>query len=172
MEEKKKQISEIEAQERLVKIMNNSPSLVKLAGTEWAITALKPGTQLLIAEEAVKIRKAESDNFSDIIKQLAVNLPSMFHIMTLALLNDRDLIFEDERTRKYSAEYETIYTLLKWESKPEEWLNLIIEVMNLINIEVFFCTTKTIGMIREMALARKMKIQEQKQSSQEPNGGK
>ena len=41
-----------EAMSRLVQIMNDSPTTLKLAGTEWEIRSLKPGTQWLIAEEA------------------------------------------------------------------------------------------------------------------------
>ena len=40
------------AMERLAQIMNDSPTIVKLQGTEWEIRALKPGTQWMIAEEA------------------------------------------------------------------------------------------------------------------------
>lgn len=165
-------LSEIDAQSRLAAIMNDSPTLVKLANTEWAITALKPGVQWLIAEESTKIQKAESSNFSDVFRQLCENLPAMWHIMTLALLNDRDLIFVNERKREYTELYHTTYSTLKWETKPEQWLDLMVEVMRLINIEVFFCTTKTILMIREMALARKKTVTEQKLLSQEQSGGK
>ena len=34
-----------ESMARLAKIMNDTPTIVKLADTEWRITALKPGTQ-------------------------------------------------------------------------------------------------------------------------------
>ena len=33
------------AMERLAQIMNDSPTIVKLQGTEWKIKALKPGAQ-------------------------------------------------------------------------------------------------------------------------------
>ena len=38
------------AMARLAQLMNDSPSIIKLHGTEWAITSLKAGTQWLIAE--------------------------------------------------------------------------------------------------------------------------
>ena len=41
-----------EAMARLAKIMNDSPTIIKLQGTEREVKALKPGTQWLIAEEA------------------------------------------------------------------------------------------------------------------------
>lgn len=52
-------ISEEEAMERLAKVMNDSPTLVTLGEAGFPITALKPAVQWLIAEEAIKIQKAE-----------------------------------------------------------------------------------------------------------------
>ena len=45
----------IDAQELLVEILNDSPHLVSLNGTEWEVRSLRFGTQYLIAEEVVKI---------------------------------------------------------------------------------------------------------------------
>ena len=58
---KKKEIKEVslEAMERLDQIMNDSPTIAKMGKTEFPITAFKPGTQWLIAEESCKIQKAE-----------------------------------------------------------------------------------------------------------------
>ena len=50
----KEEVSE-ESMRRLSQIMNDSPTLYKLGNTEWRITALKPATQWLIAEEACKV---------------------------------------------------------------------------------------------------------------------
>ncbi len=41
-----------ESMERLVRIMTDSPTLAKLAGTEWEIRALKPAVQWEIAKIA------------------------------------------------------------------------------------------------------------------------
>ena len=48
-----------ESMERLARIMNDSPSIMKLHGTEWCITGLKPGVQWLIAEQACRIVKGD-----------------------------------------------------------------------------------------------------------------
>ena len=79
-EERARVASEVslESQERLAEILNDSPRLVSLNGTEWEIRALRMGTQYLIAQEVIKINKVENANFGDIVKQFAVNIPSLF----------------------------------------------------------------------------------------------
>ena len=41
-----------------MEIMNDGARIRKFAGSDWEIRALKPGTQLLIAQEAIAIAKA------------------------------------------------------------------------------------------------------------------
>ena len=79
-----------ESMERLARIMNDSPSIMKLHGTEWCIKGLKPGVQWLIAEQACRIVKGEKLSMGDVIKEFAVNLPAVAHVITLALLNDKE----------------------------------------------------------------------------------
>ena len=45
----------LEAQERLIEIMNDTPRVVSFDGTNWEVKALKPGTQWLIAQEAITL---------------------------------------------------------------------------------------------------------------------
>lgn len=73
------------AMERLAQIMNDSPTIVKLQGTKWEIRALKPGTQWMIAEEACKIVKGENLSMGDVIKEFAINIPSVARVITLSL---------------------------------------------------------------------------------------
>ena len=148
--------------ERLAKVMNDTPTIVKMSNTEFAITALKPGTQWLIAEESCKIMKAEQGNFKDVIKQFAVNIPSVVHVITLAILNDKNRIFEDYKSRKYSEEYQSVYDTIMWETSPDNWLSLLVEIMNMLSMDYFFQSTNAVAMIREAALGRKMKMEELK----------
>ena len=157
----KKTIS-VDAMERLAKVMNDTPTIVKMSNTEFAITALKPGTQWLIAEESCKIMKAEQGNFKDVIKQFAVNIPSLVHVITLAILNDKNRIFEDYKSRKYSEEYQSVYDTIMWETSPDNWLSLLVEIMNMLSMDYFFQSTNAVAMIREAALGRKMKMEELK----------
>ena len=163
MENKKdKKTTAADAMERLAKVMNDTPTIVKMSNTEFAITALKPGTQWLIAEESCKIMKAEQGNFKDVIKQFAVNIPSVVHVITLAILNDKNRIFEDYKSRKYSEEYQSVYDTIMWETSPDSWLSLLVEIMNMLSMDYFFQSTNAVAMIREAALGRKMKMEELK----------
>ena len=157
----KKDIS-VDAMQRLAEIMNDTPTVMKMGKTEFAITALKPGTQWLIAEESCKIMKAEQGNFKDVIKQFAVNIPSVVHVITLAILNDKNRIFDDYKSRKYSEEYQGVYDTIMWETSPDNWLSLLVEIMNMLSMDYFFQSTNAVAMIREAALGRKMKMEELK----------
>lgn len=161
---KKKEVKELplSAMEKLAKLMNDSPSVVKLGKTEWPIKALRPGTQWLIAEESCKILKAENGNMNDVIKQFAANIPSVVKVLTLALLNDRDRIYKDYKSRQLSDEFNAVYDTIMWETDPKNWISLLVEVMNMLSIEYFFQVTNAIGIVREMALGRKTKMEEQK----------
>lgn len=163
MENKKdKKTISVDAMERLAKVMNDTPTIVKMSNTEFAITALKPGTQWLIAEESCKIMKAEQGNFKDVIKQFAVNIPSVVHVIALAILNDKNRIFEDYKSRRYSEEYQSVYDTIMWETSPDNWLSLLVEIMNMLSMDYFFQSTNAVAMIREAALGRKMKMEELK----------
>ena len=133
----------------MIEIMNDSPRLRSFDGTQWEIRALKPGTQWLIAQEAIAIDKAESSNMGDVIKQFA---------------NGRDGEFSDE--------YRQTYDTLMWDTAHENWLNLLIEMVNLLDVEVFFSTTSSIQILRQRLLSRKMTMEEQKQLLLAQNGDK
>lgn len=153
----------LDSQQRLIQIMNDSPSLKKLAGTEWEIRALKPAVQWMIAEEAVKIAKTEDLTAKDIYLNLTKNMPSVFRILALALLNDKDKIEKD---------YDNLVETLKWESNPKEWAGILLEVLNLIDVDFFFATTNAIQMFRMITTERKMTKEEQERLSAEQNGDK
>lgn len=142
-----------EEMDRLAQIMLDSPSLVKLKNTEWAITALKPAVTWMIAQEAVKINKKEDSNYADVIKGISESFPSVCRILTLALLNDKVRI---------ETEYQKVYDMLMWECEIRDWGTLLFEVLNLINVEDFFFLTAQTEIFREIALNRKMKMKEQK----------
>lgn len=154
MEEKEKKVG-LPSMERLAKVMNDSPTIVKMGEMGFPITALKPGTQWLIAEESCKIQKVEDSSFADVIKQFTLNTPSVVKIITLGILNDRDRIFSDYKKKVFSDEYHSVYETILWETNAENWLGLLVEIMNMLSLEFFFQTTNAIAMIREMALGKK-----------------
>lgn len=150
---KSQKVASDASMERLVRIMTDAPSLVKLAGTEWEIKALKPAVQWEIAKIACEVHKAENATYGDVLKGFATNLPAVVKVMTLALLNDKDRI---------RNEYERVYDTLMWESKPTEWANLLFEVLNLQDISFFLQITQVVEMFRQSTLQRKRMMDELK----------
>lgn len=141
------------AMERLAQIMNDSPTIVKLQGTEWEIKALKPGAQWMIAEEACKIVKKENLAMGDVIKEFATNIPSVARVITIALLNDKDRIKSDE--------YQQVYDQLLWgDYDIKDWVTLLIEILNLLDVDFFFASTNVIATVRKQALTRKTQAAE------------
>lgn len=142
-----------EAMARLAQIMNDTPTIVKLKGTEWSIRALKPGTQWLIAEEACKILKKENLSMGDVIKEFASNLPSVAKVIALALLNDKERI--------NSEEYSEVYDNILWgDYSLENWATLLVEILNLIDVDFFFASTNVIQTVRSQVLMRKTRAAE------------
>ena len=144
-----------ESMDRLAKIMNDTPSLIKLNGTEWEIRGLKLGTQWLIAEEACKIVDKENMSMGDVIKQFAVNMPAVCRVFTLALLNDKEKI--------YGKEYQEVYDLLMWGNyNQRDWALMLSEVVDSIDIDFFFASINVVKMLRQRTLNRKITTEEQK----------
>ena len=142
-----------EAMARLAQIMNDSPTIVKLGGTEWKIRALKPGTQWMIAEEACNIIKKEKLSMGDVIKEFSTNIPSVAKVITLALLNDKNKI--------HGKEYQQVYDQLLWgDYDIKDWATLLVEILNLIDVDFFFASTNVIQTIRSQALTRKIQAAE------------
>lgn len=162
----------IEAQERLIEIMNDSPRVKDFAGTRWEVRALKPGTQWLIAQEAIAIQKEESANFADVVKCFAVNMPAVVKVITLGLLNDRSRIYADGKGGAFSEEFEQTYNTVMWDTSQAGWLGLVVEFLSMLDIEVFFSTTSSIQILRQKLLERKTTTEEQKVLSPAQNGGR
>lgn len=162
----------LEAQERLIEIMNDSPRVKSFDGTRWELRALKPGTQWLIAQEAISIQKEESANFGDVVKQFAVNVPSVVKVITLGILNDRKRIFANGHDGEFSDEYRATYETIMWNTSQSSWIALLVEMLQMLDIEVFFSTTSSIQILRQRLLGRKTTMEEQKALSPAPSGGR
>lgn len=146
-----------EAMAQLAKIMNDSPSLLRLHGTEWEIRGLKPAVQWLIAEQACKVVDGENKSMGDVIKEFATNMPAVAHVLTLALLNSKERIFSDYEKKVYSDEYHKVFDTLMWgDYDLKDWALLLGEVLNLINTDFFFQTISVLKTVREMTLKRKI----------------
>lgn len=147
------QDASLDSMERLARIMNDSPSLVKLAGTEWEVRALKPAVQWKISELACKIKKNESETFSDILKDIAQNVPTVVEIITLALLNDKKRIDE---------EFESVYNTLLWEGDVKGYGNILFEILNLQDVGFFLQIKEVIEIFRQTTLQKKTMMKDTK----------
>lgn len=153
----------LDAQERLAEILSDSPRLISLNGTEWEIRALRMGTQYLIAQEVIKINKEASATFGDIMNQFAVNIPSMLKILTLALLNDKNKIYRDgDEGAGFSDLYEATYNTLAWECNVNEFGNILLETLQLIDVGFFTESCRIVEMFRVATTARRTTTKEQK----------
>ena len=141
-----------DAMERLVRVMTDSPTLVRLAGAGWEVRALKPAVQWEIAKLACGVTKVENASYGDVLKGLAGNIPDMAKVITYALLNDK---------RRIEEEFDTVYDTLMWEGKPSEWAGVLFEILNLMDVNFFFAITQTIEVFRQTTLQRKMTMREQ-----------
>ena len=153
----------IDAQERLAEILNDSPRLVSLNGTEWEVRALRMGTQWLIAQKCVQVAKAEGANFGDIVKQFAVNIPAVVEVLVLALLNERKKIYKDgDESLGFSELYKSTYETLMWDCKVEDFGNIFLEVLQLIDVSFFMESHRMLEIFREATMTRKTKTLELK----------
>lgn len=135
-----------DAMYKLAKIMTDSPSLVKLAGTEWEIRALKPAVQWEIARIGCEITTKDNATMGDIFKDLAANIPQVAKVITYALLNDK------EKIEKY---FDKVYDIVMWEGNISEYANILYEILNLQDVSFFFQTKEVISMIKNSALQKK-----------------
>lgn len=153
----------LDAQSRLAEIMNDTPHIVDLNGTEWEIRALRMGTQWLISEKCLKIIKAEGDTFGDILKQFQTNIPALVEILVLALLNDKHKIYKDGNEHGgYSDLYHATYNTLMWECKVETFGMIFLEVLQLMDVSFFMESHRILEIFREATMTRKTKTLEQK----------
>lgn len=153
----------LDAQARLAEILSDSPRLISLNGTEWEIRALRMGTQYLIAQEVIKINKVENATYGDVVKQFAVNIPSMLKILTFALLNDKNKIFNGGNEHNgFSELYEATYNTLAWDCEVSEFGNIFLETLQLLDISFFMESCRIVEMFKVATTARRTTTKEQK----------
>lgn len=154
----KKELTELEAQMMLAEVLNDTPTSIVIAGQTYYITALKLGVQNLIAEESCKIQQAQEGNLYDLYQQFAKSVPAVIRCLCYAVLNDKDRIFKNYRSREYSDEFQTLYEQLEWESDKTKFIEVLVEVMNKINIDFFLQAASMLTMMRDSALKTKKMV--------------
>ena len=153
----------IEAQEKLIEILNDSPHLVSLANTNFEVRALKMGTQYLIAQEVIKINKVENANFGDIVKQFSINIPSVVRVIVLCILNDKKRIFTDGiEYLGYSDEFNALYDTIMWEGNIAEYGELLLECLQMLDISVFMQALDILSIFKSSVTMKREMMKEQK----------
>lgn len=154
----------LESQKRLAEILNDSPHLVSLNGTEWEVRALRFGTQWLVSKKCVEVAEADTKTFGDVIKQFSVNIPAILDVLTLCLLNDKNKIYEGGNERNgYSKLYYATRDTLEWECNVSQFGNILLECLQLLDVDFFYQSLDMLQIFRESVLGTKRKrIAEQK----------
>lgn len=155
-EEKDNKISELDAMLRLAEIMNDSPTPFEIGGKTYNITALKMGTQVLIAEETCKIQKHQEGNLVDMFNQFARSLPAVVRCLAFAVLNDKDKIYKNYATKEFSDEFNSLCERIEWESDKRQWMDVLSKVINKIDVAFFLNISEQMKILRDTTMRRRI----------------
>lgn len=135
-----------EAQNRLAEILADSPSIEKLAGTEWEMRPLRMGTQYLIVNEVCKINKEEGATYGDVLKELLVSMPALCNVLALALLNDKNKIYQNGDTNQgYSKMFKRTVDTIMWSADREDMANIMLDCLQMVDVSFFM---EALGMLQ------------------------
>lgn len=154
MEDKSK-IKELDAMMRLSEVINDTPTIVEIGGKKYHITALKIGTQILIAEETSKVQKHQEGNMVDVFKSFANSIPAVIRCIAFAILNDKDKIYKDYSKREFSEEFYATCEKIEWESDRQQWMSILVEIIRKIDISFSFTITEQMSMIRDLTMKKR-----------------
>ena len=154
MEDKSK-INELDAMMRLSEVINDTPTIVEIGGKKYHITGLKIGTQILIAEETIKVQKHQEGNMVDVFKSFANSIPAVIRCIAFAILNDKDKIYQDYSKREFSEEFYATCEKIEWESDRQQWMSILVEIIRKIDISFSFTITEQMSMIRDLTMKKR-----------------
>lgn len=141
---------------RLAEIMNDSPTPFEIGGKTYNITALKMGTQVLIAEETCKIQKHQEGNLVDMFNQFARSLPAVVRCLAFAVLNDKDKIYKNYATKEFSDEFNSLCERIEWESDKRQWMDVLSKVINKIDVAFFLNISEQMKILRDTTMRRRV----------------
>lgn len=154
-DEKEQEISELDAMMRLAEVLNDTPTRIEIGGKTYNITALKMGTQILIAEETCKIQKSQEGNLVDMFNQFARSLPAVIRCLAFAVLNDKDKIYKDYAAREFSDEFYSMCERIEWESDKGKWMEVLAEVVRKIDVAFFLSISDQMKILRDLTMKKK-----------------
>ena len=146
----------LDSQARLAEILNDSPRLVSLNGTEWEVRTLRLGTQWLISKVVSDMIKDEAKTFGDIMRQFSVNIPAILDVLTLCLLNDKAKIFKDGKQEYgYSELYHATRDTLEWDCDVTDFGNILLECLQLMSVDFFLQSRDILEIFKKSVLEKK-----------------
>jgi hypothetical protein len=135
-----------EAQNRLAAILADSPTIEKLAGTEWEMGPLRVGTQYLIADEVRKIREVDDANYENSILFLANSVPVTCRCITFALLNDKNRIYQNgDPNQGFSKLFQKTYNTILWNTEKSDLIKILTDCLMMIDVNFFM---EALGMLQ------------------------
>ena len=140
---------------RLSEVINDTPTIVEIGGKKYNITALKIGTQILIAEETSKVQKHQEGNMVDVFKSFANSIPAVIRCIAFAILNDKDKIYKDYSKREFSEEFYATCEKIEWESDRQQWMSILVEIIRKIDISFSFTITEQMSMMRDLTMKKR-----------------
>lgn len=163
---KRKEVPDVslDDQLRLAEILNDSPRIASLAGTQWEVHALKAGTQYLIAQRVLEIQKSENGSFGDVLKHFAKSIPAVLDVVTLCLLNDKKKIYEDGNpSNGFSQLFKETRDTIEWECDYTQFGQLLIEILQMLDVSFFLESLGMLDIFRQMTTKKKRNRTETKQ---------
>lgn len=135
-----------ESQNRLAAILADSHSIEKLAGTEWEMRPLRFGTQYLIVDEVCKINQAESATYGDVLKGMLAQIPATCKVLTLALLNDKNKIYQNgDPNQGFSKLFKKTYDTVLWSADRGELAKIMLDCLQMVDVSFFM---EALGMLQ------------------------
>ena len=135
-----------EAQNRLAEILADAPSIEKLAGTEWEMRPLRMGTQYLIVQEVCKVNKEEGATYGDVLKALLVSMPALCNVLALALLNDKNKIYQNgDPNQGYSKMFKRTVDTIMWSADKEDMAHIMLDCLQMVDVSFFM---EALGMLQ------------------------
>lgn len=135
-----------EAQNRLAEIISDAPRVQKFGGTEWAMRPLRNGTEYLIVDEVCKHVEVENAQYGDVLIGLRSLIPVVCKVLTLALLNDKYLIYQNgDKNAGFSKLYNKTYDTIMWSSEKTELSNILLDCLQMVDVSFFI---EALGMLQ------------------------
>ena len=135
-----------EAQNRLAEILSDAPTIEKLAGTEWEMRPLRMGTQYIIVQEVCKVNKEEGATYGDVLKALLVSMPALCNVLALALLNDKNKIYQNgDPNQGFSKLFKRTVDTIMWSADKEDMAHIMLDCLQMVDVSFFM---EALGMLQ------------------------